>query len=74
MLGGMKYLQLGHWYQSMALLSLSFLLRSRKYVGQTTGSDQIAAELTESGAETLLRREDLQLTLIYVDITICIQG
>ena len=37
-------------------------------MGQTTDSDQIQAELTEAVAETLLRREDLQLTLICVSI------
>jgi len=71
-LGGLKYLRLGHWYRSMALLSFRFLFGSRKYVGQTTGSDQVPAELTESVTETLLRREDLQLTPIYVDIDKCI--
>jgi hypothetical protein len=43
-------------------LKFEILFRSRKYVGQTTGSDQIPAELIETVAETLLRREDLQWT------------
>jgi hypothetical protein len=78
MLGGLKYLQLGHWYRSMALLSLKFLFKSRKYVGQTTGSDQILAEMNQSVspsvAEALLRREDLQLTPIYVNVNKSVQG
>jgi hypothetical protein len=52
MLGALKYLQLDYCCPSLVLVRLRLLFGSWKDVDETTGSDQIPAELTESGSET----------------------